>query len=76
MSTAPQPNDVKPDERVRAVEQMKAYLPDPVRRIELYDFMTNEVDKVIESIQDLPIDDLTLNPPLLVGLGVGFGVGG
>ena len=59
MSTAPQPNDVKPDERVRAVEQMKAYLPDPVRRIELYDLMMSEVEKVIESIKDMPIDDLT-----------------
>ena len=59
MSTAPQPNDVKPDERVRPVEQMKAYLPDPVRRIELYDLMMSEVEKVIESIKDMPIDDLT-----------------
>lgn len=51
--------EANPDEKVRAVEQLKAYMPDPVRRIELYDLMMSEVEKVIESIKDMPIDDLT-----------------
>lgn len=59
MNTAPHPYDDNPDERNIAVEQLKASLPNPVQRIELYDFMMCEVEKVIESIQDLPIDDLT-----------------
>ena len=59
MNTAPHPNDVKPDERVRAVERLKVYLPDPARRIELYDFMMCEVEKVIEYVREMPIDHLT-----------------
>lgn len=46
------------DERVRAVEQLKVYLPDPVRRIDLYDFMMGEIEKVIESIRDMSINEL------------------
>lgn len=51
----------KLDERGRAVEQLKVYLPDPVRRIDLYDFMMGEIEKVIESIRDIPIHELTIN---------------
>lgn len=58
MSTAPQSN-IEPDEGAGPVELLKAYLPDPVRRIELYDFMMGEVKKVIESIKEMPIDNLT-----------------
>ncbi len=47
------------DEKVPAVERLKKYLADPVRRIELYDFMMSEVDGVIESVRDLPVDVLT-----------------
>lgn len=58
---SPQANNPETNlnENIRAVDRLKACLPDPVRRIELYDFMMFEVEKVIESIQDLPIDDLT-----------------
>ena len=45
------------DEKVPAVERLKKYLVEPVRRIELYDFMMSEVDSVIESVRDLPVDD-------------------
>ena len=46
------------EERVIAIEQLKVYLPDPVRRIDLYDFMMGEIEKVIESIRDMPINEL------------------
>ncbi len=58
---SPQANspETKLTEKVRSIERLKAYLPDPVRRIELYDLMMSEIDTVIEYIRDLPIDDLT-----------------
>ena len=42
-----------------AIAELKKYLPDPVRRIELYDFMMDEVDHAIRSVRDLPVDTRT-----------------
>lgn len=38
-----------------AVNRLKRYLPDPVRRIDLYDLVMDEVDTVVESIANQPV---------------------
>lgn len=43
------------DETTVAIAELKTYLPDPVRRIELYDFMMGEVSDAISSFRDLPM---------------------
>ncbi len=43
-----------PDEIAAAIAELKTCLPDPVRRIELYDFMMGEVTDAMASFRDLP----------------------
>ena len=43
------------DDTSAAVAQLKAYLPDPVQRIKLHDFMMGEVSDAIGSFRDLPM---------------------
>lgn len=43
-----------------AVARLKRYLPDPVRRIDLHDLVTNYTDRVVERSQAQPVDDPTL----------------
>ena len=47
------------DETSSAIAELKKYLPDPVRRIELYDFMMMEVEHAIEPVRHLPVDNMT-----------------
>ena len=44
------------EESSSAIAKLKKYLPDPVRRIEIYDFMMHEVTGAIESFQIVPTD--------------------
>lgn len=39
-----------------AIFELKRYLPDPVRGIELYDFMMNEIKRAIDPIRDIRLD--------------------
>ena len=47
------------DETAAAIAELKTYLPDPVRRIELYDFMMKEVQHAIEPVRNLPVDSMS-----------------
>ena len=47
------------DETSSAIAELKKYLPDPVRRIELHDFMINEVRTMIDRVQDLRVSIAT-----------------
>lgn len=44
------------DDMSSAIAELKRYLPDPVRRIVLHDFMMNEIERAIDPIRDLPVD--------------------
>ena len=44
------------DTTMSAVAQLKVYLPDPVRRIDLHDFMMQEIDILINQVRDLRMD--------------------
>ena len=43
------------DETAALIAELKTYLPDPVKRIELYDFIMGEVADAIGSFHDLPM---------------------
>ena len=43
------------DETTAVIAELKTYLPDPVKRIELYDFIMGEVADAIGSFHDLPM---------------------
>ena len=44
------------DDMSSAIAELKGYLPDPVRRIVLHDFMMNEIERAIDPIRDLQVD--------------------
>lgn len=44
------------DDMSSAIAELKRYLPDPVRRIVLHDFMMNEIKRAIDPIRDLQVD--------------------
>ena len=47
------------DETSSAIAELKGYLPDTVRRIELYDFMMKEVEHAIEPVRNFPVSTMS-----------------